>query len=76
MPREHSLRSQGQLEQAQGSPGLQGVHGHLVLRVLGSQPLLRAMEELRMEWEPAGAGERREKRGAPAGYPGDRLLGL
>ena len=35
----------GLLELAQGSPGLQGSLGHLVLRLLGTQA-----EELRMEW--------------------------
>ena len=36
-----------------GIPGLHGGWGHLVLRLLGTQVLLNAVEELRMEWGPA-----------------------
>ena len=46
---EHSLRSRGQLKPARGSPGLQGGWGHLVLRLLGTQAPLDALEELRIE---------------------------
>lgn len=52
---EHSVRSGGQVELAQGSPGLQGGHRHLLLKLLDTQAPLDAMGELRMEWG-GGAG--------------------
>jgi hypothetical protein len=45
------LRFQEQLELAQGSPDLQRGQGYLVLRLLGTQVLLDATEEPRMEWD-------------------------
>jgi hypothetical protein len=49
---EHSLSSLGQVELTPGS--LQGGQDHLVLRLLDTQALLDALEELRMKWGPTG----------------------
>lgn len=44
--------SAGQPELAWKSLGWQWGQGHLVLRLLGTQALLGALEELRTEWKP------------------------
>ena len=77
---EHSLRSRGQLELAQGSRGLHAGWDCLILRLLGTQALLGAIEDLRTESGPPRAGsspgpkgKRRELR---LGSMGRRVLGL
>ena len=54
--RERSLRPWGQLELARGSRGLHGGQGHLLLKLLATQVLLDAEEELRTEGGGEGFG--------------------
>ena len=53
---ELTLRSRGRQELARG-PGLHRGWGHLILRLLGTQALLRATEELKMGVGPGVEGE-------------------
>jgi hypothetical protein len=44
----------GQSKLTLGSLGLQGSQDHRVLRILGTQTPLEALEELRKKWVPVG----------------------
>lgn len=75
---ERSLRFWEQPKLALGSLNLQGGQVCLVLRLLVTQVLLGATEELRTEWDPqAGSSPGpKGKEGPPAGSHRDRVLGL